>query len=182
MEEVVRQSLEALAQAVGESVEEWSFTDRAEAVGCLQPLLEPLVFKAVLAQAICSVMHPRLLRLVVPGWLSSSSSDVLSKGVAVPDAWGRWPGVAVFDPKVMDRGDGAPAVSEVFQASGNAPAAVFCGDVGVVQLASSVKELSGFVVQAGGEAVAGDLGGDVVRVNVLKKPRVYVAFGGSCCQ
>lgn len=42
-------------------------------MGCLQPLMEPLLLKAFLAQAISSVMHPRLLQLVVQGWQASSS-------------------------------------------------------------------------------------------------------------
>jgi hypothetical protein len=164
VQQLVGSVVTALGKAQGVSMCNWNLASNEQALELLQPLIQPLVLKAMLAQATAAVMHSRLLQLVVPGWLSSSTV-ALSDGAVAPEAWGQCPGVVVFDRAVMERGAGV-------QASSGAPAAVFCQDVGVVLLAESVKDLPEFRSAAGVEEGGA---GPVAAAQVLKKPRVFVA-------
>ena len=169
VQEVTTKVLSALVRAHKKQVD-WQFSTDQEANSALQPLVQPVVLAAMKAQAIASVMHSRLLQLVVPGWLSSTTA-LLSELARAPQDWSLWPGVVVFDRPVMDRGDSAAAAPGALQPASNTPAAVFCQEVGVVQLASSVKELRGASTPTGacgGGAAAGVL-------KVLKKPRMFLA-------
>jgi hypothetical protein len=82
----------------------------------------------------------------------------------------------MFDAAVMGRGDGMKADQRALQLSGNAPAAVFCQEVGVVQLAGSVKELQQSATDGtGGACGQSSSSGVMPGLKVLKKPRMFVA-------
>ena len=120
-----------------------------------------------------------MLQLVVPGWYCSSAV-LLSEGAHAPHAWGQWPGVVVFDGRVMDRGDSAAATPCVLQPADDTPAAVFCQEVGIVQLAGSVKELrSAVTAVTATDPLGGKSGGaghqHAAFCKVLKKPRMFLA-------
>ena len=168
VQEVTTKVMSALGKAHKKQVE-WQFSTNQEANSALQPLVQPVVVAAMKAQAIASVMHSRLLQLVVPGWLSSTTA-LLSEVAHAPQNWSLWPGVVVFDRAVMDRGDSAAAASGVLQPVNDAFAAVFCQEVAVMQLASSVKEIG-----CAGTPAEGVSGGATAAFKVLKKPRMFLA-------
>jgi hypothetical protein len=145
----------------------WHFSSYQEAESALGPMVRPVVLAAMKAQAIVSVMHSKLLKLVVPG-CCSSNAVLLSEGSRVPEAWKQWRGVVVFDRAVMERGDSVAATPGALQPANNTPAAVFCQEVGVVQLGSSVQEMG-----CPGTPTEGTSGGAVFKV--LKKPRMFLA-------
>ena len=165
---VVQDLTYAVMDALGDAggfVINWSLSSSKEAYSTLGPLLEPVVVAAMKAQAIVTAMHSRLLQLVVPG--CESNVGVLS--LSAPPDWAEVPGMVVFDPAVMERGGSAAAVAEELQPVNGAPAALFCQEVGVVQLASSVKELC-----CAAAPTEGSQGGAAVW-KVLKKPRMFLA-------
>jgi hypothetical protein len=183
---VVQQLTDTVIDALGEANNcfiEWSFSSYDEAHEALAPVLLPVVMAAMKAQAVASVMHSRLLQLVVPG--CNSNVSVLS--LSAPPDWAEVPGMVVFDPAVMERGGSAAAVAKELQPVNGAPAALFCQEVGVVQLASSVNELYCAAPhtegsQDAGTAVADADAADAVPAaaaaavcKVLKKPRMFLA-------
>jgi hypothetical protein len=178
---VVQDLTYAVMDALGDAggfVINWSLSSSKEAYSALGPLLEPVVMAAMKAQAIVTVMHSRLLQLVVPG--CNSSVSVLS--LSAPSDWAEVPGMVVFDPAVMERGGSAAAVPEELQPVNGAPAALFCQEVGLVQLASSVKELSCAVSEAAqtestteGSQAGAAAAAAAAFCKVLKKPRMFLA-------
>lgn len=130
--------------------------------GTLRADVEGMVYAAMKAQAIASVMHSRLVQLVVPGWESSST---LALGLTAPANWCAWPGVVPFDKQCMERGRQTKAAAGVV--GPGLAAAVFCQEVGVVQLADRVTGLPEFTAAA---AAA-----EVPKARVLKKPRMFLA-------
>jgi hypothetical protein len=177
VQELTDAVIDALGNVQGYFID-WSLSSNQEAYSKLGPLLQPVVMAAMKAQAIVSVMHSRLLQLVVPG----CNSNVSALSLSAPADWAEVPGMVVFDPAIMERGGSAAAVAEELQPVNGAPAALFCQEVGLVQLASSVKELSCAASEAahaestteGSQAGAAAAAAAAV-CKVLKKPRMFLA-------
>jgi len=159
---------------------QWEFSSKEDAYDKFGPVLHQLVLAAMRAQVTASVMHSRLLQLIVPGWCSAPLPAGLSNGA--PFEWRRWAGVLMFDCSSMERGGSAKAASDALLQPGNVPAAVFCQEVGLVQLASSVTDLPEYAAVSAECAAAGASNGSTAILSkpaagakVLKKPRMFVA-------
>lgn len=177
---IARQVLQDLLQRSSKIIV-WDAAADAHAIAtAIMPALKQVVLAAVKAQVIASVMHSRLLQLVVPGWLSSTTMMPMSP--APPASWSTWPGVLPFDKQCMDRGGSVKADARFVSSHIGCEAAVFCQEVGVLQLAGRVTDLPEFcsavpACQHGLPAgSAGPAAGPVPKV--LKKPRMFVAAAG----